>query len=87
MEGERQKAPPAFALLGHLPTSGGGFLAGKARAKGAPLCGELAELARPEGLWQFTLSHNLKKSCLHNQCRQDFYFITLLNQNATFLAT
>ena len=35
----------------------------------------------------FTVFHKLKKSCLHNQCRQDFYFITLLNQNATFLAT
>ena len=47
---ETGKAPPTFASLGHLPTYVRRLFAAKGRQKGSSLCGELAELARPEGL-------------------------------------
>ena len=43
--------PLRLCCARHLPAKRGGFLAGFARAKGAPRSGELAEPARPEGLF------------------------------------
>ena len=44
------RALPAIASLGHLPCEGRLFSRAQPAHKGAPLCGELAEPARPEGL-------------------------------------
>ena len=47
----RQKSPSGLRWRSATsPQSEEAFHAGCARAKGAPQCGELAELARPEGL-------------------------------------
>ena len=47
--------------LGHLPTSGEAFTRAKPAQKGAPLCGELAEPARPEGLLPSPAARNPKR--------------------------
>ena len=53
------RAPPAcFAATSPVR---GGFFAGSARAKGAPLRGELAEPARPEGLLPLASSGNVPR--------------------------
>ena len=52
------KAPPVIAALDHLPCEGR-LSRGRSPRKKAPLTGELAEPARPEGLCPLALTYSL----------------------------
>ena len=52
------KAPPVIAALDHLPCEGR-LSRGQGPRKKAPLTGELAEPARPEGLRPLALTYSL----------------------------
>ena len=56
--GRGGRALPVIASLDHLPCEGEVLCAGSARGKGSSRSGELAELARPEGLLPLAITRN-----------------------------
>ena len=57
-DGRPAAKPLRLRFARHLPTAWGGFFAGKARATGSSRSGELAEPARPEGLYPLAFITN-----------------------------